>query len=74
MKALSKKRRHPLAAVALLLFGLLITGSLYTAAGNISEAKAAETTTASQADVEEGQKLFVANCATCHGMNAEGSD
>ncbi|MCZ4142642.1 cystathionine beta-lyase, partial [Escherichia coli] len=25
-------------------------------------------------DVEEGQKLFVANCATCHGMNAEGSD
>ncbi|WP_431709307.1 cytochrome bc1 complex diheme cytochrome c subunit [Glutamicibacter uratoxydans] len=72
MKALSKKRRHPLAAVALLLFGLLITGSLYTAAGSINEAKAA-TTTASAADIEEGQKLFVANCATCHGINAEGS-
>ena len=73
MKALSKKRRHPLAAVALLLFGLLITGSLYAAAGSINEAKAA-TTTASAADIEEGQKLFVANCATCHGLNAEGTD
>jgi len=73
VKALSKKRRHPLAAVALLLFGLLVTGSLYTAAGSINEAKAA-TATASAADIQEGQKLFVANCATCHGMNAEGTD
>lgn len=24
--------------------------------------------------VEEGERLFVANCATCHGMNAEGTD
>ena len=24
-------------------------------------------------DVAEGKKLFLANCATCHGLNAEGS-
>ncbi|MDN5755326.1 MAG: cytochrome c [Micrococcaceae bacterium] len=71
MKALSQRRRHPLAAVALLLMGLLITGGLYAAAGSVNEAKAA--TTYSASDVNEGNKLFVANCATCHGMNAEGS-
>lgn len=71
MKALSQRRRHPLAAVALLLMGLLITGGLYVAAGSVNEAKAATGYTAS--DIEQGNKLFVANCATCHGMNAEGS-
>lgn len=71
MKALSQRRRHPLAAVALLLMGLLITGGLYAAASSVNEAQAA--TTYSASDVNEGNKLFVANCATCHGMNAEGS-
>jgi len=71
VKALSQRRRHPLAAVALLLMGLLITGGLYAAASSVNEAKAA--TTYSASDVNEGNKLFVANCATCHGMNAEGS-
>ncbi|GAA2549130.1 ubiquinol-cytochrome c reductase cytochrome c subunit [Neomicrococcus aestuarii] len=72
MKAISQRRRHPLAAFALLMIGLLVTGGLYFAATNLSGASAS--TTASAEDVEEGGKLFVANCATCHGMNAEGSD
>ncbi|WP_309080117.1 c-type cytochrome [Zhihengliuella sp.] len=72
MKALSQKRRHPLAAVALLLMGLLVTGGLYAAASSVNEAQAASAYSAS--DVEEGNKLFLANCATCHGLNAEGTD
>ena len=71
MKALSQRRRHPLAAAALLLIGLVATGGLYTAASSVNEAKASTVYTAS--DVEEGNKLFVANCATCHGLNAEGT-
>ena len=71
MKALSQKRRHPLAAIALLLMGLLVTGGLYAVATTVNQAKA--TTSASASDVEEGGKLFVANCATCHGMGASGS-
>lgn len=71
MKALSQRRRHPLAAVALLLMGLLVTGGLYAAAGSVNEAQAS--TVYSASDIEEGNKLFVANCATCHGLNAEGS-
>ncbi|MDQ0869340.1 ubiquinol-cytochrome c reductase cytochrome c subunit [Arthrobacter sp. V1I9] len=72
MKALSQKRRHPLAAIALLLMGLLITGGLYAVATTVNEAKAS-TTTFSANDAEEGGKLFAANCATCHGMGASGS-
>jgi ubiquinol-cytochrome c reductase cytochrome c subunit len=72
VKALSQKRRHPLAAIALLLMGLLITGGLYAVATTVNEAKAS-TTTYSTSDVEEGGKLFAANCATCHGMGASGS-
>jgi ubiquinol-cytochrome c reductase cytochrome c subunit len=71
VKALSQKRRHPLAAIALLLMGLLVTGGLYAVATNVNQAKAS--TTFSANDAEEGEKLFEANCATCHGMGASGS-
>jgi ubiquinol-cytochrome c reductase cytochrome c subunit len=52
--------------------GLLVTGGLYAVATTVNEAKAS-TTTYSANDVEEGGKLFAANCATCHGMGASGS-
>jgi ubiquinol-cytochrome c reductase cytochrome c subunit len=52
--------------------GLLITGGLYAVATTVNEAKAS-TTSYSADDVEEGGKLFAANCATCHGMGASGS-
>ncbi|MCB5294648.1 c-type cytochrome [Arthrobacter sp. SO3] len=71
MKALSQKRRHPLAAIALLLMGLLVTGGLYAVASTVNQAKATTSTNAN--DAEEGGKLFAANCATCHGMGASGS-
>ncbi|GAB3562348.1 c-type cytochrome [Arthrobacter alkaliphilus] len=72
MKALSQKRRHPLAAIALLLMGLLVTGGLYAVATTVNQAKA-DTTTFSSSDAQEGGKLFAANCATCHGMGASGT-
>lgn len=72
MKALSQKRRHPLAAIALLLMGLLVTGGLYAVATTVNQAKA-DTTTLSASDAQEGGKLFAANCATCHGMGASGT-
>jgi len=64
-------RRHPLATAALVITGLLITGAAYT--GLTSTAATAEVSMDSQETIDEGQKLFAANCATCHGMNAEGS-
>jgi ubiquinol-cytochrome c reductase cytochrome c subunit len=63
-------RRHPLATVALIAIGLVGTGGAYALA---TGSATAETTVAAQAQVDEGQKLFAANCATCHGLNLEGS-
>jgi ubiquinol-cytochrome c reductase cytochrome c subunit len=63
-------RRHPLATVALILVGLVTTGGAYAM---FSSTATAETSAVTQATVEEGEALFAANCATCHGMNAEGT-
>ena len=64
-------RRSPLASIALLVLGLLTTGGTYAL---FTTTAAAETTEASQQAIDEGEKLFAANCASCHGMNAQGSD
>jgi quinol---cytochrome-c reductase cytochrome c subunit len=52
----------------LLLASLLVTGFAYAAA-NPSKA-GAETTSAGS--IDNGKKLFLSNCATCHGLNAQG--
>jgi ubiquinol-cytochrome c reductase cytochrome c subunit len=69
VKALAARRHNRSAPVVLLLLALLVTGALYAALAP-SPAGAAE---ASQSDIETGTDLFRANCATCHGMNAEGT-
>ena len=58
MKALSQKRRHPLAAVVLLALALILTGGLYTVATATNQAKAESNHAYTQQDVEAGQKLF----------------
>ena len=68
MNALAARRRHPAAIALLLLLGLLVTGFAYAAVA--PQPAQAEASTAE--DVAAGKKLFVANCATCHGVNAEG--
>lgn len=73
MKALSQKRRHPFAVVVLLALALLLTGGLYAAATATNQAKAESSSTYTATDVSDGQKLFLSNCATCHGQNAEGT-
>ena len=70
MKALAARRRHRAAPVVILLLALLVTGGVYAALAP-SPATAATTSTA---DIETGQKLFQANCATCHGPAAEGTE
>lgn len=68
MTALAARRRHPLAAVAIVLLGLLVTGLAYAA---LTPGRA-QATTASADDIAAGKKLFLANCSTCHGLQATG--
>ena len=63
-------RRSPLASVALLLIGLLATGGAYAL---VTSSATASTTAQSASDAEEGEKLFLANCSSCHGIGAVGT-
>lgn len=69
----STGRRSPWAAAALIGIGLLITGGVYAGA---SAAVAATDEGGSQQEltVEDGELLFQANCATCHGLDLQGTN
>jgi ubiquinol-cytochrome c reductase cytochrome c subunit len=61
-------RRRPWAAGIVIFFGLVLSGGGYAVA---TTAVQAEFGSAEQ--IDEGRKLFLANCASCHGSNAEGA-
>lgn len=65
-------RRSPVAAAALIAVGLLFTGGAYAALSSTT-AQAETSSAATAATVDEGEKLFQANCATCHGLDAQGT-
>ncbi|MGW7258589.1 cytochrome bc1 complex diheme cytochrome c subunit [Streptomyces sp. NPDC054834] len=71
MKKLSARRRHPLAAVVVLLLALAATGGLYAAFAPASKAQADESS--QSLTIEEGKKLYEVGCASCHGTGGQGS-
>ncbi|MFF0081476.1 c-type cytochrome [Streptomyces canus] len=71
MKKLSARRRHPLAALVVLLLALACTGGLYAVFAPASKAQADET--AQSLAIDEGKKLFAVGCASCHGAGGQGS-
>jgi ubiquinol-cytochrome c reductase cytochrome c subunit len=71
LAALSRRRRHRFAPVLLLLLALATTGGAYAAFAPTPRAEAA--TGVSPETIDEGRALFLKNCSTCHGLNAEGT-
>ncbi|WP_217145517.1 c-type cytochrome [Streptomyces sp. AC627_RSS907] len=71
MKKLSARRRHPLAALVVLLLALACTGGLYAAFAPASKAQADET--AQSLAIDEGKKLYAVGCASCHGTGGQGT-
>ena len=67
---LSRHRRRPVAGAVLMLFGLVLTGSLYAAFAPAQ----ADSTDSNEELVREGRALFLVGCSTCHGTNGEGVD
>ncbi|GHG51429.1 cystathionine beta-lyase [Flavimobilis marinus] len=69
MKALAARRHHRLAPVVLLFLALLAMGGAYAAVAPAT----ANAETMTEDDVAKGKQLFEANCATCHGPGATGT-
>ena len=71
MKRLSRFRRHRAVAPLLLVLALLGIGTTFSVYG-------AATSTPLTADersalIDEGQRIFLKGCSSCHGLNAEGA-
>jgi ubiquinol-cytochrome c reductase cytochrome c subunit len=71
VKKLSARRRHPLAAVVVLLLALAATGGLYAAFAPAGKAQADETS--QSLAIDEGKKLYTVGCASCHGTGGQGT-
>lgn len=72
VNSITARRRHPLARLAVLALALGLLGGGYALAapsGSTADAAIAS----GKSDVEAGRDLFVAHCASCHGMNAQGT-
>ncbi|MDQ1614238.1 MAG: ubiquinol-cytochrome c reductase cytochrome c subunit [Actinomycetota bacterium] len=68
---LTRRRRHRFAPLVVLAAALGVTGGLYTALAPSPHAEAASGV--STASIDQGRGLFLRNCSSCHGLNAEGS-
>ena len=71
MKRLSLYRRHKAVAPILLIIALLGIGTSFNVA--TATIKEATRTFDRSAAIEEGKQIFLRGCASCHGINAEGS-
>lgn len=70
MTALAKSRRHRFAPVVLMMLALLLVGFSYSALAPQS----AQADALQGASETHGRELFVSNCSTCHGTDAQGTD
>jgi ubiquinol-cytochrome c reductase cytochrome c subunit len=61
-------RRRPWALGVVIFLGLVMSGGGYAVATQTYKSEFG-----SPAQVEEGRKLFLSNCASCHGSNGEGA-
>jgi ubiquinol-cytochrome c reductase cytochrome c subunit len=70
-KKINGMRRSPMALGIVLFAGLLAVGTGYTAVNAAVAPKVQAVHTAEE--IALGKKLFLSNCASCHGKNAEGT-
>ena len=65
------RRRHPAAGYAAVAGGLVVFGVLYAtlSGGGASAAAPAQ----GQTQIAQGRSLFVQSCASCHGLDAQGT-
>jgi len=68
---ITARRRHPAAGYIVVAFVLVLIGIGYAVATS-GNASAASPVAANAAQIAQGRTLFREDCATCHGLFAEG--
>jgi len=69
---ITAKRRRPAAGYAVVLLGLVLVGAVYAMVTGSGSAAATDPTV-SQAQIAQGRQIFQQTCATCHGIEAQGT-
>jgi quinol---cytochrome-c reductase cytochrome c subunit len=70
---ITARRRHPAAGFAVILLGLVLVGAIYAAFGGHGASAAGIPPGASPQEIAQGRQLFEVTCASCHGLNAQGT-
>jgi ubiquinol-cytochrome c reductase cytochrome c subunit len=70
---ITARRRHPAAGYAVVVLGLVLVGVVYAAIAGYGASAAGVPPGSSAQEAAQGRQLFEVSCATCHGMNAEGT-
>ncbi|MBT2209665.1 MULTISPECIES: c-type cytochrome [Actinomadura] len=73
MRRITAWRRRPWAGYAVVLAALAAIGAIYAGFSPQTGRAEAEGTAAAAQDLGNGKQLFNKNCASCHGLNAEGT-
>jgi ubiquinol-cytochrome c reductase cytochrome c subunit len=68
---ITARRRHPAAGYVVVAFVLALIGTAYAVITS-GHASASSPVAANSAQIAEGRSLFVEDCATCHGLFAQG--
>jgi ubiquinol-cytochrome c reductase cytochrome c subunit len=71
---ITARRRRPVAGYAVVLLGLVIIGVTYAAITTQGAASAATPSSVSPQTIAEGRSLFQTSCASCHGVEAQGTE
>jgi ubiquinol-cytochrome c reductase cytochrome c subunit len=66
-------RRRRAASYVVVLLGLVLVGAVYATITGSGNSAAANPPTASQAEIAKGHQIFQQTCATCHGLEAQGT-
>ncbi len=73
MSWITARRRHPAAGYAVVVLGLVLVGVVYAALAGHGASAAGVPPGASKQEIAQGRQLFAVTCASCHGVNAEGT-
>lgn len=71
---ITARRRRPVAGYAVVLLGLLAVGGGYAALTATGSAANASAPAAGSTQIDQGRQLFVSNCSSCHGLEAQGTN